>query len=298
MAITMVDTAKQWYRSSRFFYRMSTSQVRLLPDFIIIGTQRGGTTSLYYYLTEHPGIARALMKEVHFFDDNFREGLNWYRAQFPSSLQKYYAERIRKEHFITGESSPYYLFYPPAPKRISALVPQAKLIVLLRNPVDRAYSHHWLVTLEGNETLSFEEAIKREGERMAGEHEKILANEHYSSFNHRHYSYLARGIYVDQLKHWMNYYPKEQFLILCSEDFYRDPAGVTQQTLEFLGVPGQEIQISKEYKQYRLARKTGYLQQQKPPLMPPHVRKYLVDYFKPHNARLSQFLGRDFGWDE
>src|SRR5437660_4703703 len=232
--MAMVDTAKQWYRSSRLFYRMSTSQARLLPDFIIIGTQRGGTTSLYYYLTEHPGIARALMKEVHFFDDNFTEGLNWYRAQFPSSLQKYYAERIRKEHFITGESSPYYLFYPHAPKRISELVPQAKLIVLLRNPVDRAYSHHWLGTLEGKETLPFEEAIQREEERMAGEHEKILADEHYESFNHRFFSYLARGIYVDQLQHWMNFYPKEQFLILKSEDLYKDTAAVVQQALEFI----------------------------------------------------------------
>ena len=298
MAITMVDTAKQWYRSSRFFYRMSTSQVRLLPDFIIIGTQRGGTTSLYYYLTEHPGIARALMKEVHFFDDNFREGLNWYRAQFPSSLQKYYAERIRKEHFITGESSPYYLFYPPAPKRISALVPQAKLIVLLRNPVDRAYSHHWLVTLEENETLSFEEAIKCEGERMAGEHEKILANEHYSSFNHRHYSYLSRGIYVDQLKHWMNYYPKEQFLILKSEDLYKDTAAVFQQTLDFLGVPGEELHGNKEFKQYREPNKKGYKNEEKPPEMDAKVREYLVAYFKPHNQRLYEFLGRDFGWDK
>src|SRR5258706_3897640 len=197
--MAVVESAKQWYRTSRLFYRISTSQLRLLPDFIIIGTQRGGTTSLYYYLTEHPCIAHALMKEVHFFDDHFREGLNWYRAQFPSSLQKYYTERIRKENFITGESSPYYLFYPPAPKRISEVVPQTRLIVLLRNPVDRAYSHHWLVTQEGKETLSFEEAIEHEEERLAGGREKILADEHYTSFNHRHFSYLARGIYLDQL---------------------------------------------------------------------------------------------------
>jgi Sulfotransferase domain len=295
----MVDTAKQWYRSSRLRYRISTSQIRLLPDFIIIGTQRGGTTSLYYYLTEHPGIARALMKEVHFFDDNFQEGLNWYRAQFPSSLQKYYAERIRKEHFLTGESSPYYLFYPPAPKRISAVVPNARLIVLLRNPVDRAYSHHWLATLEGKETLSFEDAIQREEERMAGEHEKIVADEHYASFNHRHFSYLTRGIYVDQLKHWMDFYPREQFLILKSEDLYKDTANVFKQTLDFLGIPAaRAIEGEKEFKQYREPNKKGYQNEEKPPRMNPQTRETLAEYFKPHNARLYEFLGRDMGWNQ
>ena len=294
----MIETAKNLYRSSRKFYRMQTSQIRLLPDFIIIGTQRGGTTSLYYYLTEHPGVARALLKEVHFFDDHYQEGLGWYRAQFPSTLQKYYSERIRKEHFITGESSPYYLFYPHAPSRIVEVVPDAKLVVLLRNPVDRAYSHHWLATLEGNETLPFEEAIKREEERLAGEHEKILADEHYVSFNHRHFSYLARGIYVDQLQHWMKYYPKEQFLILKSEDFYKDPATIVKQSLEFINAAKAELNGHKEFKQYREPNKRGYQNEAKPPKMDPKVREQLVAYFKPHNARLSEFLGHDFGWDQ
>ena len=293
----MIETAKQWYRNSRHVYRMTTSQVRLLPDFIIIGTQRGGTTSLYYYLTEHAGIASALIKEVHFFDDHYKEGLNWYRAQFPSTLQKYYTENIRKEHFLTGESSPYYLFYPPAPRRIAQVVPNAKLIVLLRNPVDRAYSHHWLVTLEGKEKLPFAEAIQREEERLAGEQEKILADEHYESFNHRHFSYLARGIYVDQLQHWMNFYPKEQFLILKSEDFYKSTADIFQQTLEFLGAPKDEHD-RQEFKQYREPTKKGYQNEEKPPKLDPKVRADLVDYFRPHNARLYEFLGRDFGWDK
>lgn len=292
----MIETAKQWYRNSRHVYRMTTSQARLLPDFIIIGAQRSGTTSLYYYLTEHPGIASALIKEVHFFDDHYKEGLNWYRAQFPSTLQKYYTERIRNEHFLTGESSPYYLFYPPAPRRIAQVVPDTKLIVLLRNPVDRAYSHHWLVTLEGKETLPFAEAIQREQERLAGEHEKILADEQYESFNHRHFSYLARGIYVDQLKHWMDYYPREQFLIVKSEDMYKNPAAIFQQTLAFLGMPQQD-QEAKEFKQYREPTRKGYQNEEKPPKMDAEMRKYLIDYFRPHNARLYDFLGRDFGWD-
>jgi hypothetical protein len=298
LTMVMVETAKQWYRSSRLLYRISTSQIRLLPDFIIIGTQRGGTTSLYYYLTAQPGIVRALMKEVHFFDDHFEEGLNWYRAQFPSSLQKHYAEWIRKGHFLTGESSPYYLFYPPAPKRIAEVVPNAKLIVLLRNPVDRAYSHHWLVTLEGKEKLTFADAIACEEERLAGEHEKIVANEHYVSFNHRHYSYLARGIYLDQLQHWMQHYPREQFLILRSEDFYKDIPTVFKQTLDFLGVDSSTIDTTKQFKQYREPHPRGYKNEEKPPRMDPKIREQLIEYFRPHNARLYEFLGRDMGWDK
>src|SRR5205823_13993655 len=132
------------------------------------------------------------------------------------------------------------------------------LVVLLRNPVDRDYSHHWLATLEGNETLPFEEAIKREEERLAGEHEKILADEHYASFNHRHFSYLARGIYVDQLQHWMKYYPKEQLLILRSEDFYADTPTVFKQTLDFLGMDSSTIDSTKRFKQYREPHPRGY----------------------------------------
>ncbi len=117
-------------------FRASTHSLRLMPDFIIIGAMRGGTTSLYSYLTEHPSIGSAYMKEIHFFDVFFNKGLYWYRSQFPSSVQKYYAEHVQKRSFITGEASPYYLFHPHAPKRIAKTLPQVKLIVLLRNPVN------------------------------------------------------------------------------------------------------------------------------------------------------------------
>src|SRR5205823_10005526 len=181
-------------------FRATTNPLRLMPDFIIIGTMRGGTTSLYSYLTAHPYIGSAYMKEVHFFDVYYSKGLPWYRAQFPSSVQKYYAERVQKQSFITGEASPYYLFHPHAPKRIAKILPQVKLIVLLRNPVSRAYSHYYHEVTGGHEKLSFEEAIACEEERIGKEAEQLAQNEQYVSYKHRHFSYLARGIYVDQLK--------------------------------------------------------------------------------------------------
>src|SRR5437660_11101224 len=123
-------------------WRASSSWTRLLPDFLIIGTQKGGTTSLYNYLIEHPGIGPAYTKEIHFFNLNFSRGPAWYRAQFPSRLTRYYAEYIQKTPYITGEASPYYLFHPQAPMRAARYVPKVKLLAILRNPVDRAYSQY------------------------------------------------------------------------------------------------------------------------------------------------------------
>lgn len=287
----LTDTTKR-------FYRITTSPIRLIPDFLIIGGQRCGTTSLYHYLVEQPSIMPASTKEVHFFDcNNFYKGPLWYRAKFPSLPQKYYRERILKLHSFTGEATPYYLFHPQAPKRVAHLMPQAKLIVLLRNPVDRAYSHHWLESQE-NEKFSFEEAIEWEEERIEGEREKMLKDERYQSYKYRHFSYLARGIYIDQLQAWMEIFPKEQFLILKSEDLYQNPSAVLQRSLEFLGIPAHLSELQeKDFKRYREPTPEGYTNNAMPPKMKPETRKYLIDYFKPHNARLSEFLGQHFGWD-
>jgi Sulfotransferase domain len=291
-------SALSFQRHSAQTFRGLTSSARLLPDFLIIGGQRCGTSSLYYYLTEHPGIAAASTKEIHFFDDFYTRGLNWYRAQFPTVAYKRYIERARGQHFLTGEASPYYLFHPHVPQRVAAALPNAKLIVLLRNPIDRAYSQHWLEVAGKFETLSFEEAVRQEPERTAGEYEKLLKDENYHSYSHRRYTYLTRGIYVDQLQHWMNFYPRNQFLIIKTEDLYTKPAEVVRQTLEFLGVPGDKIETNREYKKYKVPSKTGYKTKDSAPKMDPQLRSELVEYFRPHNARLSEFLGRDFEWDK
>jgi hypothetical protein len=187
--------------------------------------------------------------------------------------------------FITGEASPYYVFHPLVPKRILETISHVKLIVLLRNPVARAYSHYQYEVKLGNETLPFEEAVERERERLAGEVEKIFKNGKYVSFNHIHYSYLSRGVYVDQLKVWMNLFPKEQILVLKSEDFYSDPPMILDRVFTFLNLPNWEL---REFKKYNEA---SYQE------MDAAVRKTLIDYFKPHNRRLYEYLGVNFGWD-
>src|SRR5947209_2572930 len=295
----IIETAKSYARASLNFstyvYRRGTQKLRVLPDFLIIGGQRCGTSSLYYYLTGLPGIAPAFTKEPHFFDECFSKGRGWYQAQFPSSLRKMYVQNIRKQHFLTGEGTPYYILHPHTPKRVFETVPGVKLIALLRNPVVRAYSQYWIEVKAGFETWSFEDAVKKEQERLAGEYERMLEDEHHYSHNFRHFSYLRRGIYIEQLENWMRYFPREQLLILKSEDLYQDPAAVLKRVLEFLGVPAQNL--NKEYKNYRRPSKKGYRKKVSPPQMDPEIRSYLLEYFGPHNARLYGYLGIDFGWD-
>lgn len=255
-----------------------------MPHFIIIGGQRCGTTSLYEYLKKHPCIFSALVREVHFFDDNFAKGVSWYRAHFPTLLYRNYIKSIRKQDFVTGEASPYYLFHPHAPKRVHETIPRVKLIVLLRDPIDRAYSHYHHEVRLGFENLSFKEAIKKERERLRGQLEKIANNDNYVSFNHNHYSYVSRGIYVDQLKIWMRFFPRKQILILKSEDLFDNPSRNFDSVTDFLQLPKWQL---KEYRKYHVGHYTK---------MGATIRKQLLDFFEPHNQRLFDYLKMDFGW--
>ena len=298
--MSILKTAKSYTRTSLNAslqaYRAMTNRIRVLPDFLIIGGQRCGSSSLYYYLTEHPGITSAFTKEPHFFDEHFGKGMDWYRTQFPTTLTKEYVKNVLKKDFMTGEGTPYYILHPHVPRRASAIVPHAKLIALLRNPVDRAYSQYWIEKTANFETLSFEEAIDREPERLAGELEKMMADENYYSYSYRHFSYLTRGMYIDQLQNWMRYFPREQLLILRSEDLYSNPQEVVKKTLQFLGVKSSDL--NKEYRNYRRPSKKGYRKKVAPPKIDPAMRERLIEYFKPHNARLYDFLGIDLDWDK
>ena len=266
-------------------FGLLTYSMRLLPDFIIIGAQRCGTTSLYNYLMQHPSVFPSVPKEVHFFSNHFNKGITWYRSHFPFVWRRDYFRRIRHREFITGEATPYYIFHPHAPRRISETVPQAKLIALLRNPVDRAYSHYYYEVKLGAESLSFEDAMERE-KRLPLETAKILEDEDYRSFDHQNYSYLSRGIYINQLDNWARYFDRTQILVLKSEDLYGSPSTTLEQVFGFIDLPNWELN---DYRKYN---PTHY------PEMNAATRKRLVDYFRPHNQRLYEYLGVDFDWDK
>lgn len=262
--------------------RTLTAPMRALPDFVIVGTQKGGTTNLYNLLTGHPNVAPATTKEVHFFDLDFGKGVNWYRSHFPLPARRT-AGRI-----ITGEASPYYLFHPHAPGRMARVLPRARLILMLRDPVDRAYSHYQHRVRKGIETLTFEEAIEAEEKRLHGELERMLRDDRYDSFNHQNYSYLSRGVYVDQVSAWSRHFGKDAMLVLKSEDFFERPVEVFERVLDFLELPRWEPEIS------NAAARRRHRDRYEP--MNPATRERLREYFEPHNRRLYEALGRDFGW--
>ena len=260
--------------------RISSPGKGSLPDFLIIGVQKGGTSSLYSYLTDHPQVASAFKKELHYFDsDKFGKGEGWYRSNFPP-LSSENGHRV-----ITGEASPYYIYHPLAPKRAAQVVPNARLIALLRNPVDRAYSDYNHRLNDGIETLGFEEAIEAEEERIGGEKERMLADESYSSASHRRHSYLTRGVYVDQIREWHQHFDRDQLLILKSEDFFKETRKNMQLVCDFLGLPDWD---GGNFGQVKNKRRYDP--------MSPAIREKLESYFEPHNKRLYDYLGQDFGW--
>jgi hypothetical protein len=249
------------------------------PDFVIIGAQKAGTTSLYELLVKHPYVRGAARKELHFFDKHFEEGTEFYTRCFPQS------EHRDGRRTITGEATPYYMFHPHTPGRLAQTAPRARLIALLRNPVDRAYSHYQMVSRRGEETLSFEDATAMEAIRLHDEMEKMLRDEHYVSTKHQNFSYLSRGIYVDQLRRWAGFFDRTSMLVLESSDFYEKPAESFGRILDFLDLPRWEPEAWEVY------RRGEY---EEP--MDPATRRRLERYFEPHNKRLYDFLSTDFRW--
>jgi len=240
---------------------------------------------LYEYLTQHPSVIPGVGKEVYFFDKKFDKGINWYKSFFPTKLSKSRLENKQKRNCLTGEATPRYIHYPHTPKRVFDLIPNIKLIVLLRNPIDRAYSHYQMEAGNDNEELPFEEAIEQEEKRITDDMKKMERNENFYSVYFYRKSYLTRGIYVDQLKRWFEYFPREQFLILKSEDFYSKTPEVYQQVLDFLGLSKFELN---SFKAHRMGKYSA---------IGAETRKKLADYFRPYNEQLYQLLGRNFDWE-
>ena len=279
--------AKAIVGPARFGARRLTSRARALPDFVIIGAQRCGTTAFYDGLTSHGSVLRAAGKELHFFDYYWAKGEAWYRSQFPLRWRRVGAERVSGARAVTGEATPYYMFHPHVPRRAREIVPGAKLIVLLRDPVARAHSHYEWMTKHGREVLSFPEAIRAEASRLEAELERLQTDPGYHSPPHRNFSYLSRGLYAEQLRRWLRYFPREQMLVLVSEEFFRRPDDIFAITLKFLGLP-----------QTRLAPRSPRPGQQYWSTLDPKTREFLIEYFRGPNAELSELLGRELPWPD
>jgi Sulfotransferase domain len=263
-------------RNAVWSYGRATSFARPLPDFLILGAQKAGTTALYAYLRWHPDLTGPSWKEVSFFDRHYARGASWYRGHFP----------LRPRGRIVGEASPGYLFHPLAPKRVQETVAGARLIVLLRDPVDRALSHYHHEVALGREPLSFEEALDAEEERTRGEEERLVRDPSHFSHAWWDFTYVARGRYAEQLERWLAVFPREQLLVLASEQLAADTAATFARVLDFLGAPPHDLD------DYPRVYEQAYGE------MRAETRTRLAETFAAPNRRLYELLGRDLGWQK
>ena len=280
--------AREQMRELLVRYGERTSDRRPLPDFLIIGTKRGGTTSLWRYLIQHPLVPRLFpawnTKTSHYFEENYGRGEAWYRSHFPTVRQRDALSSRYGGPVKAGEAAPLYMFHPLAASRVAALMPSVRIIVLLRNPVERAYSHWKERRGEGVEPLSFREALAAEKERTAGERERMISDPSYFSTAYDWYTYRERGCYLDHLQQWLSLFPPAQLLILPSETFYRSPAASYAEICSFIGLPPHELPSYDVHND----RPSGG--------MDDDIREELTAFYQPHNAALESRLGMTFGW--
>ena len=217
------DAAGRRWRAARVGVRRRHALDRALPGLLVLGAQRGGTTSLYRWLADHPQVHPPLDKEIQFFTLEWSRGIDWYRCHFGPT----------GDGRLNFEASPYYLYHPCAPDRAASVLPRAKLVALLRDPVSRAWSHYHHNLRLGLESLSFADAIAAEPERLAGEAERLQADPTAVSFAHRHHSYLDRSRYGPQVVRWREA-AGDRLLVLRSEQLFDEPHRTFQRLLEFL----------------------------------------------------------------
>jgi hypothetical protein len=270
-------------------YALATAGRRPVPDFLVIGVKRGGTTSMFNYLTMHPGIlglfpqSRARKSSDYFFKHQ-SDGLRWYRSHFHTAGHR---DRLRRRLGyapVAGEVSPYYLWDPRIAGAAHAVNPDLKAVALLRDPVERAWSHYQERVANGVEPLSFRDALAAEEGRLAGEMEKMRADPLYYSEAHDWYSYRSRGVYQPQLENWRSVFADDRLLVVRSEDMYADVQGTFDEISAFLGVPAHRLPTTKTFGAGRRS------------TMPEAERSELTEFYRGPNAELESYLGRPLGW--
>ncbi len=280
------DVLKRVFYAARVLTHRNPGRGRMLPDFLIIGSMKSGTTSMHGWLEEHPFVAPA-KKDIHFFSIKYRQGTDVYRSYFPYVRDR---DAFAAEHgrpFISGEATASYLADYWTPYRAAKLVPDARLIACLRDPVDRAYSQYTYFRKWGKEPLeTFEEAIAHEEERLRGEQSREIADPRYHSWQLYQWGYLRTSRYAEHLERWFDAFPREQLLILDFEEVIAEPQRALERIHEHLGLPPHhngELPALNAGTYEPLAEAT---------------RERLGEYFRPHNERLRALTGIDFRWSQ
>jgi hypothetical protein len=271
-------------RSTAQRFGTLTQRWRMTPSFIIVGAQRAGTTTLYRVLSEHPSVVRpTASKGIGYFDLNYRRGPAWYRGHFPLTWS---GRRKAGADAVTFESSGYYLFHPLAAERIAQDLPDVRLVVMVREPVERAYSAHRHELARGFETEPFEEAVVLEEARTAGEQERIVADPDYESFSHRHHAYLARSRYSEQVARLQKAVGEDRVYIVDADRFFEDPQEEFEGLRQWLGLaPWRPTSVEQ------------WNARPRDPLSP-ELRARLSEYFEPFDRVLADQMGRTPRWRE
>jgi len=271
-------------------YGMATAATRVLPDFLVIGAKRGATTTLWDQISQHPSVPplfprRQRIKSVRFFSTNYARGVSWYRSFFPTRAWVASSTRHHGYSPAVGEATPYYLFHPLVPERVETIVPDVRLIAILRNPVDRAYSHYGERVRNRVESLSFEEALDAEPARVGDAERRLIDGTSTYEYAHEHFTYVAQGRYVEQLERWLERFDRSRLLVIVNEEFDRDPDGQLARVWSFLGLP-PHAPITRQR-----------LNSHPRPAMDDRTRARLLETFADDNRRLEELLDLDLeGW--
>lgn len=263
-----------------------TGPVSMRPDFLIVGAQRCGTTSMFKTLMQHPQVMKPfLRKGIHYFDKAYGRGDRWYRGHFPMTVTGRVTGLARGGRpTVTGESSPYYMFHPLARQRLAADLPGVRLIVLLRDPVERAYSAHSHEKARGYEGLGFEDALDAERMRIEGARERLMAEPGYDSFHWQHHAYVTRGQYIEQILALEHLVGRDRLCVVDSGDFFDDPEPAFEQVRRFLGLdPSDGIVFEKHNSRERSP-------------LPEHLRTRLERHFEPYDEQLAAWWGCTPSW--
>ena len=264
-------------------YYAITSPIRVLPDFLIIGAKRCGTTSLFHHLPEHPSIAKSHHDNIGFFNDNFHLGVNWYRSFF-STIS--YKKKMQKKYgkFLSFDVTTRYMESRRTAENVKKIKPEIKIIIMLRNPIDRAYSQFNVSVRDRTENREFQDAISQEINMLEQEfRDKDDTKLHEFSNDDRHY--IKKSLYAMQLKPWFELFPRNNILVLSTEEFKKDDSLTYKQIFNFLNIPKFSIKGKK------LMEKGNYSPMKK------DTREILSDYFKDHNEELFKLIEKKYEWE-
>jgi hypothetical protein len=261
------------YGYLRVGYRRITSFLRPLPDFVVIGAQKSGTTTLYEWICVHKNVKKGIYKEVHYFERKkkyLERGKRWYKSQFP----------IKIGDKKTGEATPIYMFKKEVPRRIKETIPNTRLISILRKPTERAYSHYHHTKRTKGDERSFESAIEEEIRVIERSNKKEIFNIEYNYDN-----YVSRGYYYQQLKRWLKFFPMEQIKILKSEELFEKPDYIMKKVFSHIGLKKVNKNYENKYNQGKYKKR-----------MKKSTKRRLERHYKEKNKRLYKLIGKEFGW--